>query len=137
MAKRKQFKTWLNIHQAVSLFFLPLVLIYVLTGVLDILGFDRPEAVMESKVDWPAFEAREIQELKIRAFVMDNGLREPQGPIRYYHRLLLWGPRTGMFLSISHDREDGQGLIRVFEPNWFYRLLALHKGQGGAPAGPR
>lgn len=132
MGEQKKVKIWLDIHQAVSLFFLPLVLIYVLTGVLDIFDFHRPQPLVDAQIDLPTGEGRAAQEAVINDFLKAHGLGRPQGAVRYYDRSIFWGPRTGLFLGIDLNLEGGPSRIRVFEPNLYYRLLALHKGQGRA-----
>ncbi len=80
----------------------------------------------------PANVYRDAQEAAIRKFLEEAGVAAPGGRIRYYERSIFWGPRTALFVGIDLNPEGGPSRIRVFEPNLYYRLLALHKNQGGS-----
>ena len=70
----KQFR---NIHIYLSLFFLPLALMYALTGTLYICGFDQDSgAIKHSYVLNQAFKQEETKDVMLQ-FLSDNNLKIP------------------------------------------------------------
>lgn len=124
------FKKWTQIHQGLSLFFLPLVAIYILTGFGAILGYDAAPAIMTKTIDlnWPS--EKSVKYDLIKDFVAKNAIKVPDGEIRHFHSQIIWGSTVGYHVKIFLDDNKPQANIKVYEPNFYFKLLALHKGRG-------
>ncbi len=121
----KQFR---NIHIYLSLFFLPLALMYALTGTLYICGFDQDSgAIKHSYVLNQAFKQEETKDVMLQ-FLSDNNLKIPSD-------LTLKTKRGAATLGNSHyqvsltKNEDSTYTLTTNERSIIGDMIMLHKAK--------
>ncbi len=125
--------TWTRIHNYMSAFFLPLAILFIMTGALYMLGVH--DTVKEQKIDFQ-FERSLLQDpVTLAAAVKDkleeNGMKMPAGvPVRKRDGYA-WGKMNGVSVRLMPDLENGEFQLTVSTPGWYDDLMAAHKGKAG------
>ena len=122
--------TMMKLHSAQSLFFLPLVLLYTITGILSLLGYDKPTPVFENEIALNWQEKPELKRKLIEVYIQDHNLKKPAGDIKFLNSQIVWGQTIDYHLKIFSDPNGPQSYLKVYEPNIYHKLLALHKNRG-------
>ncbi|MDE6958796.1 hypothetical protein LS72_004095 [Helicobacter apodemus] len=122
-------KTWMQIHLYVSLFFIPMALIYAITGSLYIFDIRQNAGaeISEIKVfqDIPKGEERAVMLATLEA----NGLKIPKKTeVRLARNSIIMG--TLKYQVILSKDKDGGYILRSINRNLYGVLLLLHKSAG-------
>ncbi len=125
--------TWARMHNYVSAFFMPLAVIFILTGALYLLGVH--DTIKEQRVDFQ-FDRSLLQDpaaltVAVKGALEEKGLRMPAGPATAMKEGYAWGNRSGPNVQLTPDRKSGKYLLTVNTPGLYDKLFATHKGKAG------
>lgn len=124
---------WMTIHLYVSIFFLPVAMIYAVTGGLEIFGYhgSSSEQTIEIPLDEPLADDIYVQEAFVTEQLRKNNMPVPRGRPQTMRGQFVWGRPTGrnVMLRIVRDRNVAQ--LRVEVPGFYNRLALLHEARGG------
>lgn len=123
-------KSWMNIHLYLSLFFLPMCLIYVLTGIGYI--FDLKDSagakIYEFAVPNPPQKGEE------GAFMIEilkaNNLKVPANTAVRLQKGNLTMGSVSYAVSLESDRKSGELKLRVIDRSLYGILVLMHKAKG-------
>lgn len=125
---------WVKLHGYVSMFFLPLALIYAITGALIIVG-ERGNLAKEKHVvtlENQSLEEIEAQKKLIGNFLSSLGEKKlPSGEPRFARGELSWGVPSGLNLSLSKGENPGEAVLEIRRPDLLFSLVILHRARGG------
>ncbi|CAM3618798.1 MULTISPECIES: hypothetical protein [Helicobacter] len=122
-------KTWMQIHLYVSLFFIPMALIYAITGSFHIFGVRQNAGaeIVEVKVESPIIKGEEQR--IILETLKKNHLKIPQNTdVRFFRNSYSMG-NLKYSVTLSKDKA-GNPIVRSVERGWYGVLLMLHKAAG-------
>ncbi|WP_096087363.1 hypothetical protein [Agaribacterium haliotis] len=126
---------WMQLHSYVACFFFPLALLYLLTGLVYMLGYEGEETellhepfVLDSK-DWPSSEA-ELKKL-LEPLIAERGL----GPFPpdFYNEEGKWLSWYGYKRAITllPTENAGEYELEVIKHSFWKQLLLIHKSYAG------
>ncbi len=122
-------KTWMQLHLYISLFFIPMALIYAITGSLYIFNIRQNAGA-------------EIHEIKIEAPIQKGSEREAMLKILEENKLEIPSRTEVRFSRGSHSmgtlkyqvlltqNKDSSYTLKTIDRNWYGVLLLLHKSAG-------
>ncbi|WP_278347505.1 hypothetical protein [Helicobacter pullorum] len=123
-------KTWMQVHLYVSLFFIPMALIYAITGSLYIFnirqnaGAEIKEVRIQDTI--PKGSEREVM-LRI---LQENKLEIPSNTeVRFFKGSHSMGTLKYQVL-LTQDKNSPSYTLRAIDRNWYGVLLLLHKAAG-------
>lgn len=116
-----------SLHLVLSLFFLPMIMVYAVTGLLYMGGVDQNftsrVAVYELNASDQAPYADSCGELERRGVVL------PQGKVRPFKGNHILGPMTDTHVLFL--RKGASLRAEVVEPGIYPKLMLAHKGKAG------
>ncbi len=121
-------KTHINIHLILSIFFLPLMLLYAVTGAMYMAGTDAQLGSQTTihALNTPKASPAALEELR------QLGVELPEGELRAGKGgKMMLGNGASRHISFSEDRKSGKLLAEVVEPGLYPRLMLIHKGKAG------
>lgn len=120
-------KLFRQIHIYISLFFLPLALLYALTGIAYILGFDQDSGLKENTYN-VNFEIQEGKEKElITNFLKENNIKLPKDEIME--------AKDGDFVlgsaaySVELHQNEGKFMLITKERSFLGNMIMLHKNK--------
>lgn len=119
----------MQIHLYVSLFFIPMALIYAITGSLYIFGVRQNAGaeIVEVKVESPIIKGEEQR--IILETLKKNHLKIPQNTeVRFFRNAHSMG-NLKYSVTLTKDKE-GNPIVRSKDSHWYGVLLMLHKSAG-------
>ena len=120
-------KHWMQIHTYLSLFFLPAMLIYAITGIGYIFGFKDDAGATVQKFTIPTPETGKEQEV-ILQFLRDNGLEVPSNTtLRNTRRGMQMG---SLNYSVSLQKEGAISQLTIMDRSLYGILVLMHKAKG-------
>ncbi len=120
-------KTNLNLHLVLSIFFLPLMLMYAITGAMYMAGTDGQ---LGSKVEVYSLKTAKASPEAL-AELGQLGVVLPEGELRAGKGgKVMLGNGAARHISFSTGK-DGQLKAEVTEPGLYPRLMLIHKGKAG------
>lgn len=124
-------KNWMKIHTYLSLFFMPMCLIYVLTGVGYIfkLKDDAGAKIHTIALESPLQEGREKE--MIIDILKANNLKVPQNTNLEVVKGNLSMGNIKYVVSIQKDK-SGQLVLKTMERSLYGVFVLMHKAKGGA-----
>lgn len=133
MMKSKYRMLWMQAHTYVACFFLPITLLYVITGVLylfDIKGEDQAKYTYQVSLSdgWPK------DEVATKAVVLPLMVKYQQGklPPDFYHEptyIGWYGYKKQVFFDPSQGINNAK--LTVIKHSLWQQLLLIHKGHAG------
>ncbi|MDE5591526.1 MAG: hypothetical protein K2I63_01005 [Helicobacter sp.] len=122
-------KTWMQLHLYISLFFIPMALIYAITGSLYIFDIRQNAGAEISEVKIFQ-EIRKGEEREVMLRVLEsNGLKIPsRTEVRLARNSHVMGTLKYQ-VTLSKDK-DGSYILRSIDRNLYGVLLLLHKSAG-------
>jgi hypothetical protein len=127
-------KVWMKIHLYVSIFFMPVAMIFAVTGGLEIFGFhgSSREQTIEVSLTQPIPDDIDAQQSFVAEQLKKNNLPVPRGRAQSIRGQFFWGRPTGrnIIMRIAQARNVAQ--IRIEIPSFYNRLALLHEARGGA-----
>lgn len=116
-----------SLHLVLSLFFLPMIVIYAVTGIMYMAGTDgnfssRIEIYLLKGEDAPPYAAS-CKELERR------GVNLPEGKVRPFKGKHVLGSLTDTHVLFENKGKDIQA--EVIDPGIYPKLLLAHKGKAG------
>ncbi|MGM0601069.1 MAG: PepSY domain-containing protein [Candidatus Rifleibacteriota bacterium] len=125
--------TWVKLHGYISMFFLPMALIYAVTGAFVIVGergeLKRTEFVIEAEPEIFASidsqKERVVQELKKR------GENLPAGKPRLWRKEFYWGRSSSINVSLKKAKQPGKAELQIRKPDLLFASVILHRARGG------
>lgn len=120
-------KHWMQIHTYLSLFFLPAMLIYAITGIGYIFGFKDDAGATVHNFTIPTPESGKEQET-ILQFLRDNGLTIPANTELKSGRK---GTQMGNIkYSVSLQKEGATSQLTIMDRSLYGILVLMHKAKG-------
>lgn len=120
-------KLFRQIHIYISLFFLPLALLYALTGMAYILGFDQDSGLKENTYN-VNFEIQEGKEKElVTNFLKENNIKLPKDEIME--------AKDGDFVlgsaaySVELHQNEGKFVLITKERSFLGNMIMLHKNK--------
>ncbi len=125
------YKKWMTWHNISSAFFLPLAMIFIITGALYMLDI-RGETVRETvefsgSTELLSDPPRLIEQLKKELPAEHLPLLDKQMENR--RGSLVWGRFSSKHLTVSADREGNGLIVSVNRPSLFQTLMLAHMGK--------
>lgn len=120
---------WIKLHTYLSLFFLPFALIYAITGVGYICGFQQDSFANIYEIPLDTMPARGQEKEVLLGLLHTHHLKTPANQEVHFVK---GNPTIGTLAysaSISKNR-DGKPIFRVVERSLYGVLLLMHKSQG-------
>lgn len=121
-------KTWMKIHLYLSLFFLPMALIYAVTGAFYIFGFktNAGASVVQIKLN-ETITHKNAQEIMIR-LIKENNLKMPENlQVRFNKNVYSMGNLKNAYLiRVANDKTE----FLAYDRSIYGVLLLLHKAHG-------
>ncbi len=123
-------KTWFNLHLILSLFFLPLLVAYAITGGMYMAGAPAQlgSETITHRLSTPEASPGELTMAALQA----EGVELPEGEWRRgktgKHML---GNSAGRHLQFSRDEAAGQAIVEEVTPGLYPQMLLIHKGKAG------
>ncbi|MCH2039658.1 MAG: PepSY domain-containing protein [Saccharospirillaceae bacterium] len=130
-AKGRSF--WVRWHTYISCFFLPLVLLYVISGFLYLLGFEGGAASSE-KIDIQLTQEQQAnfpqdEQAARQLFTQFYSEKLPQLYYHSDHLLSFWDIHHEVMMT--EPEADGHAHIIVETNDWMRQLIYIHKGLAG------
>jgi hypothetical protein len=126
-------KFWHLSHAYVTLFFLPLALIYAVTGIGYLCGYTGHVDSVRFSVPLtdPPPARPEAKRALIEKTLSEHGLACPVGEGRDVHNRFVIGAPTRRHVMLELPRgRNGEAVISLNKPGWFNKLMFLHKAKG-------
>ena len=123
-------KSWMNIHLYLSLFFLPMCLIYVLTGIGYIFDFKDDAGAKIVEISLPNAPQKGEEGAFMIETLKANNLKVPSNTAVYMAR---GNPTMGSIsyeVVIAPDRKSGELKMRVIDRSIYGILVLMHKAKG-------
>ncbi len=124
---RKQF------HVIIGVFFLPMLLVYMFTGLMFMSGQRSRGEVREEiiEAEWPS--GREGQLALAKGYLAERGLRNPPDRLRSEPDFFFWGHSGAFSLALKPGQAEGRVIAQIYEPTLYARLMSLHsnRARGG------
>lgn len=121
-------KTWMKIHLYLSLFFLPMALIYAITGAFYTFGFkvNAGANVVQIHLNEPITH-KNAQEIMIK-LIKDNNLKMPENlQVRFSKNTYSMGNlKNAYFIRLNNDKAE----FLAYDRSIYGVLLLLHKAHG-------
>lgn len=121
-------------HIFISVFFLPVLLVYVVTGLMFLAG-QRSRGQLEElliEAPWPGDQAGQ---LALAKSVLAGRGRERTPPDRFksYPDFFFWGHSGAFSLALAPGPAEGLVEVKMYEPTVYSRLMSLHanRARGG------
>lgn len=122
--------TMMKIHGYFSVFFLALLFIYALTGILYLLDSKGSKSIRSEAVQLESWPISKQQALALMPQFLKR-LDEKKLPDNYSDRNgHQWSDFTKS-ISLSQNPEDKTVLVAVKTPDFMYKMLMIHKGNAG------
>jgi hypothetical protein len=127
-------KFWAKLHTFLSMFFLPMAVIYFLTGSLYLLGLrgDLTRENIKVMLDEPLSENIDSQQKFVAEQLEARSIQVPRGPVRFSRGRFLWGRLSGYHVTLQIRSDPNEAQIQTNRPNLFGRFMSLHLGRGGS-----
>lgn len=124
---------WMKIHNYISVFFLPLAIIFIITGALYLLGIHGSPEKQEIDVQIDRSMMNDTANLTslVKDAVEKNNLQMPDGEPKKIRDSLVWGDMNGTNIMLSTDRNSGNIQLFASQPTFYSRLVLAHKGKIG------
>ncbi|MGX2982316.1 hypothetical protein [Helicobacter sp. 23-1045] len=121
-------KSWMQIHLYLSLFFLPMCLIYVLTGIGYIFDFKDSAGAKIIEFALPNAPQKGAESSAIIEILRENNLKIPRDTeLKTQKNALTMG---GLKYSVSLQNSGGEWKVRVMERSVYGVLVLMHKAKG-------
>lgn len=122
-------KNWMQIHTYLSLFFLPVALIYALTGVLYIFEIRQDSGARIHTIPLESAPEKGKEQEIILSTLKENNLPIPKNTKIKIHR---GNPSMGnvRYGAIIIKDKDGSFVVRTIERNLYGVLMLMHKSVG-------
>ena len=127
-------KFWRLSHACVTLFFLPLALIYAVTGIGYICGYTGrvDSARFSVPLTGPPPAQPEARRALVEKTLSEHGLACPVGEGREVHNRFVIGAPTRRYAVLELPRgRSGETVVSLNTPGLFNKLMSLHKAKGG------
>jgi hypothetical protein len=127
-------KFWMKIHLYVSVFFMPVAMMFAVTGGLEICGFhgNSREQTIEVPLTQPLPEDINAQQSFVAEQLKKNNLSVPRGRAQFRRGQFFWGRPTGRNVAMRIAQAGKVAQIRIEIPSFYNRLALLHEARGGA-----
>lgn len=126
---------WIKWHAYLSCFFLPLALLYTLTGALYLLDIEGGfEASHRYQIEWPNPETGWFDREAAKAIILNSDVIEPHLPLpaNYWQESDLhgwWG--FHQYYALAPSETPGQLTLQIEEYDLWHQLVFIHKGLAG------
>lgn len=122
-------KLFRQIHIELSLFFLPLALLYATTGALYLSGFNQDSGAKIWKLTLPQMQKEDLPKA-VNDELLKNGLRQIENAtLRKGKRNTLLMGGADYSVTLSEDKSNGGWNMRVVKRGFWGNLIMLHKGK--------
>lgn len=125
--------TWVKLHGYISMFFLPMALIYAVTGAFIIAGergeLKRTDIVIDAKSE--VFENIETQKELVINELRKRGENLPAGEPRLWRKEFYWGRSSSINLSLKKAKQPGKAELQIRKPDLLFSTIILHRARGG------
>ncbi|PZT47778.1 hypothetical protein B6S12_07160 [Helicobacter valdiviensis] len=123
-------KTWMQIHLYVSLFFIPMALIYAITGVGYILDYRQNSGATIHKIQIHQTIAKGSEKEVILKALQENNLKIPSNTeVRFFKGAHSMGTLKYQVL-LSKDKTGEGYTLSTIDRNFYGVILLLHKAAG-------
>ena len=125
-------KSWMNIHLYLSLFFLPMCAIYVLTGIGYIFDFKDDAGAKIVEIRLPNAPQKGEEGAFMIETLKANGVKIPSDTAV---RVVKGNPTMGSVsyeVAIVADRKSGELKLRAVDRSIYGILVLMHKAKGAA-----
>jgi len=127
---------WMRTHNYVSMFFLPVALLYAVTGGLYIMGIrggaDQKETIEVASAQ-PLPQDIEALQTFVGTQLQDRKLRLPAGDAQLGRGTFIWGQPSGYHVMLEPPKGSTGARIVCVTPAPYSRLVFLHKAKCGMP----
>jgi hypothetical protein len=125
--------TWVKLHGYISMFFLPMALIYAITGAFIIAGergeFTKTELVIEAEPE--VFDSIDSQKELVVTELTKRGEKLPAGNPKIWRKELYWGRSSSINVSLKKAKEPGKAKLQIRKPDLLFATIILHRARGG------
>jgi hypothetical protein len=126
---------WMRTHNYLSMFFLPVALLYAVTGGLYIMGVKggTDRQVIEVATEQPLPQDAGTLQAFVEAHLQGRGLRLPEGNAQFARGRFLWGQPSGYHVMLEPLEGSTGTRILCNTPGLHSRMVMLHKAKCGTP----
>ncbi|PIQ24018.1 hypothetical protein COW36_05730 [bacterium (Candidatus Blackallbacteria) CG17_big_fil_post_rev_8_21_14_2_50_48_46] len=135
LMKKFDRKLWMQIHGYLSIFFLPLACLFALSGTLYM--WIEPQETSKQTFELSALTpiapvTPELVKDLVLNELKSHKISAPQGELTQKGNRFLWGKKSGVQVQYQPSESNPQSAtIKLSQPTFFGRLMAIHKGKGG------
>lgn len=136
MAPKMMANLWMRTHNHVSMFFLPVALLYALTGALYIMGIQggtNHKTIVEVTAEQPLPQDIKALQTFIGMQLQERELRLPEGELQAARGTFVWGQPSGYHVMVEPPKGATGARIVCVTPALYSRLVFLHKAKCGTP----
>lgn len=128
-----EIKLWMKIHNYVSAFFLPLAMIFIITGMLYLLGVHgtMKQQKIDFQVESSLMQNPDALTEAVKTKLEENNIKMPVGNAKKMREGYIWGSMTDVSVSLFPDRQSGTFQIAVNTAGLYDKLVMAHKGKIG------
>ncbi len=136
MPPRTMTNVWMRTHNHVSMFFLPVALLYAVTGGLYIMGIHGgtdQKVIVEVAPEQPLPQDVRALQRFVTTQLQDRKLRLPEGDAQFGRGTFIWGRPCGYHVMLEPPKGSTGTRITCITPALYSRLVLLHKAKCGTP----
>lgn len=128
---------WRNLHAYLAMFFLPMAILFALTGALYIFGItgalntESYEIELKQPLPRPLAQHIDAQEAVMVQYAQAKGIEIPAGKAKKGKQGVILGSATGYHLVLVADRAENTATLQVNRPGLYYKAVMLHKAKCG------
>ena len=125
-------KTWFNLHLVFSIFFLPLLVMYAVTGAMYMAGVDGQLGSETTRLDFKLSDYGAAPTDATTAELKAHGVDVPAGEWRKgKNGKFSLGSSAGRHIEVWHNSETGLTLADEVTPGLYPAAMLIHKGKAG------
>ena len=130
-------KLWRDIHAYLAMFFLPVALLFAITGFLYICGATgnlntkKHDVTLSVPIPKPFAQNIEAQKQVMIEFAKANGIPIPAGEASKGRTGVILGKSTGYHFVLIPDQTKDTAVLQVNDPGLHYKMVMLHKAKCG------
>ena len=123
-------KTWMQLHTTLSIFFLPVALLYVITGVGYIFEFKDNAWASIDEFNLPNMPKKGEEKEFILNFLNENGITIPKNTeIKMIKGVMTMG-NIKYNVSVSENKKDNTAKLSVMNRSLYGVMVLMHKSKG-------
>lgn len=123
-------KTWMQIHTTLSIFFLPMALLYVLTGVGYIFGYKDNAWANISEFNLPNIPQQGYEKEAMINFLTEKNIKIPKNTETKIIKGAATMGNIKYNVSISENKKDGTVKLTVTDRSIYGIMVLMHKSKG-------